>query len=280
MQIGYLGPRGTFSHKAAGLCFPTGELREFRTITETVLALEKKQIDRTVIPVENSIQGGVTETLDCLTEINQIFIVREIVLEIKQSLLANKNYELHEIKKICSHPQALAQCQEFIRKNMPMAQIINTASTALAAHEVSQQNFCACIASIDCAHEYNLIVLREGIQNNNFNKTRFWVLSRQENLDLDLNLDLNLSKINKLSVILWLENKIGALYRVLEIFMKYNINLLRIESRPAKTQLGTYVFLLDFESNNLDLNLVYKFLDSLKNKCQKIKILGRYHKED
>ena len=280
MQIGYLGPRGTFSHKAAGLCFPAGELREFRTITQAVLALEKKQIDRTVIPIENSIQGGVTETLDCLTETNKIFIIREIVLEIKQSLLANKNYALQEIKKICSHPQALAQCQEFIRKNIPMAQIINTASTAFAAHEVSQQDFCACIASIDCAREYNLVVLSNEIQDNNFNKTRFWVLSRQENLDLDLDNNNKVNKINKMSVIIWLENKTGALYGVLEIFIKYNINLLRIESRPAKTQLGTYVFLLDFEINNLDLDLIYKLLDSLRNKCQKIKILGRYHKED
>ena len=265
MRIGYLGPKGTFSHKAAKLCFPVCNLKEFKTITELILALEQKEIEQTVVPVENSIQGGVTETIDCLMKTNEIFVIREIIIEIKQTLLANKSYALDELKVIYSHPQAIAQCRDFIIKNLKGAEIINMPSTALAAHEIGHRDFCACIASVDCAHEYNLVVLCDNIQDNSFNKTRFWVLSRQKNLNGD-----------KMSIVLWLENKVGALCCVLKIFSDYNINLLRIESRPATTQLGIYVFLLDFEVGDL----AEKCLNSLKSKCKKIKILGRYLKEN
>ncbi len=116
-------------------------------------------------------------------------------------------------------------------KNLKMAKIINVASTALAAHEIGRRDFCVCIASVDCSHKYNLVVLCDNIQNNSLNKTKFWALSCQKNSNGD-----------KMLIILWLENKVGVFYCVLKIFLDYNINLLRIASRLAKTQLGIYIF--------------------------------------
>ena len=142
MQIGYLGPKKTFSHEAAKLCFPACNFKEFKTITELILATEHKEIEQTVVPVENSIQGGVTETIDCLTKTDKIFVIREIVIEIKQTLLANKSCALDELKIIYSHPQAIAQCRNFIIKNLKGAEIINMTSTALAAYERSSRFLC------------------------------------------------------------------------------------------------------------------------------------------
>lgn len=261
MRLGFLGPRGTFSFEAAMEYRENEELVEYKTIKDIIIALKNGEIEEGIVPIENSLQGGVTETIDTLVETEGIFIKKEIFLKIKQNLMANSNYNLDEIKEIYSHPQALAQCRNYIEKNLHNATINQVSSTALAAKEIRNKDYCACIANKSCLEEYGLKLLDENIQDNNFNQTKFWVLTQKGN-----------KEGNKMSIIFSTKHKAGALYNVLGLFYKNDINLTKIESRPAKTVLGEYIFLVDLEVNKN----IEKTIENLKKECNYIKILGRY----
>ena len=261
MKVGYLGPKGTFSFEVAKDYFKSAELVEFNTILEVITSLKNEEIDKAVVPIENSIQGGVTETIDAIIENDGIFVNKEIKMKINQNLLANKKYKLNEIKEIYSHPQAIAQCRKYIDQNLKNAKIIKVSSTALAAKEITQKDYCACIANISCLEEYGLQLLGKNIHDNDFNTTKFWVLSKKE-----------INKGNKMSLIFSTKHKPGALYQVLGIFNKNQINLTKIESRPAKTKLGEYIFLVDLDINEH----INKTIQELNNECNYLKVLGRY----
>lgn len=261
MRLGYLGPKGTFSYEACKKYDKNAEFIQYRTITETIDGLDKLDVDEVIVPIENSIQGGVTETIDKLINSNNIFIKKEIILNISHNLMANKKYNLDEIKEIYSHPQALAQCRGFIEENLRDAIINEVSSTALSAKEVKNKDNVACIANLSCSTEYNLEVIRKNIQDNNLNKTKFWILSKQRNLSG-----------NKMSIIFATKHIPGALYNVLGIFNNNSINLTKIESRPAKTSFGEYYFLVDLEVNAN----IQKTILELEKECQFLKILGIY----
>lgn len=263
MKIGFLGPRGTFSYEVAKKYSKMSELKEYKTITEVIYGLINKEIDEAIVPIENSLQGGVTETIDTLIECDGIYVVEEIIKRVNQNLIANKKYVLNEIKEIYSHPQAIAQCRKYIEKNLKNARINQVSSTALAAKEIKEKNYCACIANESCIEEYGLELLDKKIQDNNFNDTKFWVLSKNERIDGD-----------KISLIFSTRNNPGALYNVLGIFYENQINLTKIESRPAKTRLGEYYFLVDLEIN-LNIN---KAMKKLNEECDYLKVLGKYKK--
>lgn len=261
MKIGYLGPIGTFSYEACRKYKEDAELVQYRTISDTIDGLENKEIDEVIVPIENSIQGGVTETIDKLINSKDIYIKEEIVLDIFQNLMANKKYELSEIKEIYSHPQAIAQCRTFLEENFKNVELIQVSSTALSAKEVKNKDNTACIANLSCSKEYGLEIIKENIQDNDLNKTKFWVLSREKNL-----------YGNKMSIIFTTKHLPGALYHVLGIFNKNDINLTKIESRPAKTSFGEYFFLVDLEVNfNINNTII-----ELKKECEFLKILGIY----
>lgn len=261
MKIGFLGPRGTFSFEACKKYNGSGEYIEFKNITDTILGLKNELVDEVIVPIENSIQGGVTETIDTLILNDGIYIKKELVLKIEQNLMAKRKYKLNEIKELYSHPQAIAQCRDFIESNLKNATINQVSSTALAAKEVSRMENCACIANMSCIEEYGLVLLQDNIQSNDLNQTKFWVLSKEEN-----------QNGNKMSIIFSTSHKPGALYEVLGLFNKNNINLCKIESRPAKTVLGEYIFLVDLEVNDK----IHETLKQLKEECRYLKILGRY----
>lgn len=261
MKLGFLGPRGTFSFEACKKYNQTAEYIEFKNITDTILGLKNGIVDEVIVPIENSIQGGVTETIDSLILNGGIYIKKELVLKIEQNLMAMRKYKLSEIKELYSHPQAIAQCRDFIESNLKNATINQVSSTALAAKEVSKKEYCACIANMSCIEEYGLELLQDNIQSNDLNQTKFWVLSKEEN-----------EAGNKMSIIFSTSHKPGALYEVLGIFNKNNINLTKIESRPAKTFLGEYIFLVDLEVNEK----IDDAIMLLKDECRYIKILGRY----
>lgn len=179
MKVGYLGPKGTFSYEICNKIFDESyEKLPFKTIKDTIIALENFKLDRAIVPIENSLQGCVTETIDCIIEINDIEICAEKVLKINQNLMAKENYKLSDIKEVYSHPQALAQCRNYIEDNLKNAEVIEVSSTALAAKEVSSKENAACICNIECAKEYNLTLLEKEIQDNNFNETKFVVLKK------------------------------------------------------------------------------------------------------
>lgn len=263
MKLGYLGPKGTFSFEAAKIYSIESDctLEEYRTIIEAIDALKDKKIDEAIVPIENSIQGGVTETIDSLIENDKIYVNNEIILTINHNLMANKKYNLSEIREIYSHPQAIAQCRKYIETNLKKAIINQVSSTALAAKEIAKKDYCACIANLSCLEEYGLELLKENIQDNSSNKTKFWVLSRTSK-----------EQGNKMSLIFSTKDIPGALYQVLGIFYKAKINLTKIESRPAKTEFGEYIFLVELEAENVS----DEFLKILNQECKYLKILGRY----
>ena len=261
MKIGYLGPIGTFSYEACKKYDENAELIQYRTITETIDMLEKNSVDEAIVPIENSIQGGVTETIDKLISSKNIYIKKEIILDISQNLMANKKYELSEIKEVYSHPQALAQCRTFLEDNLKDVILNQVSSTALSAKEVKNKDNTACIANLSCSKEYNLEIIKENIQDNDLNKTKFWVLSKEKNEYGD-----------KMSLVFATKHIPGALYKVLGIFNKNDINLTKIESRPAKTSFGEYYFLVDLEVNSNITNTVLE----LEKECEFLKVLGIY----
>ena len=268
MKVGYLGPKGTFSYEA---CIEYSknekEIIEYKTILDTILALENGDVDEAIVPIENSLQGCVTDSIDTLIENEDIKVKGEILLEIKQNLMSNDKYALEGIKEVFSHPQALAQCKKYLEKCLPNAKTTAVESTAMAAKMVSEiKGPVACIGNIYCLDEYGLKLIEESIQDNIFNKTKFWILGKESNNDI---------KSNKMSMLFSVKDKPGALYSVLEIFNRYNLNLTKIESRPAKTVLGEYYFLIDVsivkDNRNED-----DAIEEIKEKGIFVRVLGKY----
>lgn len=268
MKVGYLGPKGTFSYEICNKVYQNEEKIPFKTIKETILELNNNKIDVAIVPIENSLQGCVTETLDTLIQNSEIMIQGERNIKIRQNLMSKDNYRLEDIKEVYSHSQALSQCKNYIENNLKNAEVIQSFSTALAAKEVSKKDYVACIGNKECVKEYGLKLLQEDIQDNDSNETKFWILSKEFR---------NIENANKLTMIFTTANRPGALYKALETFHRRKLNLTKIESRPTKNKMGEYYFLidLDIEGDN------YKeAIDELKSIVGFYRILGIYKKED
>lgn len=269
MKVAYLGPAGSFTHNVAVKAFPDFDLRAFGNITDVIKSYEEGLVDFAIVPVENSIEGSVHETFDYLFHQADIQAVAEIIQPIKQQLMATTRDK--QIDKIFSHPQAIAQGKKYIKANYPQAKLEITASTAYAARFIAenpQENFAA-IAPEAAAKEYNLEIIAKDIQEIDENFTRFWLLGHQSP-------DICLPKIDKkVSLALTLpDNLPGALYKALSVFAWRGIDLTKIESRPLKTVLGEYFFIIDFENHNEEL--VTFALEELTTIGINYKILGNY----
>ena len=269
MKIAYLGPKGSFSHHVVQTAFPKEELHAFANITDVIKAYEQGLVDYSVVPVENSIEGSVHESLDYLFHQADIQAVAEIVHPIHQQLMVVPGQS--KIEKFFSHPQALAQGKKFIDVYYPEAKIEVTASTAYAARFISEhpdQPYAA-IAPKSSAEEYGLELIAEDIQEMEANFTRFWVLGA-EIPKIPLN-----SQAEKMSLALTLpDNLPGALYKALSTFAWRGIDLTKIESRPLKTALGEYFFIIDVDYS--DKELVHFARQELEAIGIKHKILGTY----
>ena len=269
MKIAYLGPKGSFSHHVVQTAFPNEELQAFANITDVIKAYEQGLVDYSVVPVENSIEGSVHESLDYLFHQADIQAVAEIVQPIHQQLMAVPGQS--KIEKIFSHPQALAQGKKFIDEHYPEAQLEVTASTAYAARFIAEhpdQPFAA-IAPRNSAAEYGLELIAEDIQEMEANFTRFWVLgSEVPTIPLQ-------SQNEKMSLTLTLpDNLPGALYKALSTFAWRGIDLTKIESRPLKTALGEYFFIIDVDYSAKEL--VHFAKQELETIGIQYKILGTY----
>ena len=269
MKIAYLGPKGSFSHHVVQTAFPKEEMQAFANITDVIKAYEQGLVDYSVVPVENSIEGSVHESLDYLFHQARIQAVAEIVQPIHQQLMAVPGQS--KIEKIFSHPQALAQGKKFIDEHYPEAKIEVTASTAYAARFIAEhpdQPYAA-IAPRSSAEEYGLELIAEDIQEMEANFTRFWVLGAEIPM-----IPLN-SQAEKMSLALTLpDNLPGALYKALSTFAWRGIDLTKIESRPLKTALGEYFFIIDVDYS--DKELVYFARQELESIGIQHKILGTY----
>ena len=269
MKIAYLGPKGSFSHHVVQTAFPKEELQAFANITDVIKAYEQGLVDYSVVPVENSIEGSVHESLDYLFHQARIQAVAEIVQPIHQQLMTVPGQS--KIEKIFSHPQALAQGKKFIDEHYPEAQLEVTASTAYAARFIAEhpdQPFAA-IAPRNSAAEYGLELIAEDIQEMEANFTRFWVLGSEiPTIPLQ-------SQNEKMSLALTLpDNLPGALYKALSTFAWRGIDLTKIESRPLKTALGEYFFIIDVDYS--DKELVHFARQELEAIGIQYKILGTY----
>jgi len=268
IKVAYLGPEGTFTHLAAMKKF--GEKAKYipvKTIDEVFREVEKKRVDYGVVPVENSIEGIVTHTLDVFLE-SDLKIISEISLEIHHYLLSKEN-SIDKIKKIYSHPQAIAQCRNWIGENLPEAEIFETESTISAVKKVMKEKNAAAIASEIASSMYNLNIIAERIEDFRENITRFLVIGSEfaEKTGND-----------KTSILFSIKDRVGALHDILSYFKEENINLTKIESRPSKKKAWEYVFFVDFIGHKDDIN-VKRALNNVEKVSVFLKILGSYPRE-
>ncbi|MHA1671364.1 MAG: prephenate dehydratase [Promethearchaeota archaeon] len=269
-KIGYLGPMGTFTHQAALDYFPKAgsEFIPIKNLIEIFDSIEKGKIDYGVVPIENTLQGTVRETLDLLIDRNLV-IYGEIELRIIQNLISLKGVDMNNIQNIFSHPQAFSQTRSWIKANLPSANLIDVSSTAEAIRRVRKLNdpTYAAIGTEFASNIYGLDVAKHMIEDETTNFTRFLVISKNEN-------PIKEGKI-KTSIVFVTKHEPGALYWVLKIFSEANINLCKIESRPFKKVRWEYIFFVDFEGNKDNEN-VKEALRLIETNVLWQKILGSY----
>ena len=265
LRIAYLGPEATFTHQAALNQF--GHAPQFvqtLTIDGIFREVEKKRCDYGVVPIENSTEGSVYRTLDMFIE-TPLQICAEISLEVSLYLLSSTD-KIENIKKIYSHPQALAQCSRWLTNNLPEIPVHSVSSTALAAKKAAEEPNTGAIASKISAPIYNLKILKEKIEDYSNNYTRFWVIGHKSP---------EKSGNDKTSIMFSIKDEVGALYKVIYPFSKYGINMTKIESRPSKERPWEYFFFVDVEGHISDHNLK-KSLEEIKMFVSFLKILGSY----
>ncbi len=248
VTIAYLGPEGTYSQLAA-LAYSLNleqhvgqpvELRATPSIPSAMQATAEGLTDLTIVPVENSTEGGVTTTLDTLWQLQQLKIHHAMVMPIRHGLLSQAK-DPAVISIVYSHPQALSQCQFWLERNLPQAKLMATRSTTEALEHLADNEAVAAISSEWAAQLYNLPILAHNINDHTDNCTKFWVLKRSNPEDQSPN-----GQYTSLAFSLPI-NGPGALLKPLEVFARYSINLSRIESRPTKRSLGEYLFFVDLE---------------------------------
>ncbi len=265
--VAFLGPTGTFSHEAASRCAGEGmSLAPVASIDDVFLAVETGKAQLGVVPVENSTEGAVNTTQDCLVE-TSAHTIGELYLPIQHNFLVNPVAELKQIRRIVSHKQSLGQCRLWLREHFPTIECQEVASNAEAARMAASEPETAAIAGELAAKTYQLNILYAGIQDRKNNTTRFLLLSRDGKTTS--------SGCDKTSILVYTENKPGALFRILAPFDKYQVSLTRIETRPARDGVWSYVFFIDFEGH-MDDPSVRQVFSELTECTVKIKNLGSY----
>ncbi len=273
-KIGYLGPKGTFSYEAAVSYTKTvrgAELVPYATLHDILFAVDREEIDKGVVPVENSIEGTIGVVQDMLVKEVDLKICGEIILPVHESLMCKSPLPLSEITEVFSHPQPLEQCRGWLRKNVPQAKLTPASSTADGAAVISQSDdpgSCS-IGPAGLSEIYGLTILEKDITDYHDNTTRFIVLSKT---------DSRPSGSDKTSIVFSIiSDRPGGLYSVLGEFSSRGINLTKIESRPSKKALGDYFFFVDMEGHRTEKE-VAEALSNIVNKVAFIKILGSYPK--
>lgn len=269
LKIGYLGPKGTFSQEAVEkyMANTKYEACDYTSIPEIFIALKSGTLDEAVVPIENSLEGAVSATLDMLSGDDDLRIKGEITIEIKQNLMVKPGTNMKDIKYIVSHPQAIGQCRKYLVGNFSGVEIKPVDSTTLAAREIAMgSGDGAAIASEMAARVYNLDVIERGVQDVDYNFTRFLVIAKMYGKK---------TGNDKTSIVFSTEDSPGSLYRILDIFNLWDINMTKIESRPAKRQLGEYIFFVDIQGHIEDDD-VSDALTMVKRKTSYYKFLGSY----
>ena len=265
LAVAYLGPPATFTHQAAVRRFgSSAEFMPVRTIADIFDEVEHERADYGVVPVENSTEGTVNVTLDRLID-TDVLITGEVTLDITQHLLSRAS-DLAEIKTVCSHPQALAQCRQWLGAHLPDVTVEDMPSTTAAAARAKDDPAVAAIAAEMAARWYDVPILRRRIEDNPSNSTRFLVIGRRA---------APATGRDKTSILFSMKNEPGVLVSILEPFAARRLNLTKIESRPTKRRPWEYVNFVDFEGHR-ETAVVRDVLTEIKERCELLKVLGSY----
>lgn len=263
-KVAYLGPEGSYSHEAARRVFPLdADLVPRPDIGSVITEVLAGRADLGVVPVENSTEGMVNLTLDLMSS-SKLFVCAEVMLPIRNCLLSLGTLE--QVETVYSHPQALAQCRNWLLENLGRARTVETPSTSTAARAAQSEPCSAAIASALAAELYGLSIIAPAINDCQENITRFWVVSRTM---------VPVGGKAKTSIIVSLKNTPGALYRAAGVFAGKGINLTKIESRPSRKNPWEYVFFIDFEGSLQDAG-VQEALVEMQSHAQEIITLGSY----
>ncbi len=266
LRIAFFGPEGTFTHTAAYKHFGQSVLTvPLATIDEVFREVEAGAAHYGVVPVENSSEGVVNHTLDSFMN-SSLQIMGEVELRIHHHLLVAAGTKIESVSRIYSHQQSLAQCRKWLDAHFPQAERMAVSSNAEAARRVSGEWHSAAIAGETAGRIYALNSLYHNIEDDPNNTTRFLVIGREP---------VGVTGQDKTSVLVAVHNRAGALYQVLEPFNREGISLTRIETRPSRSDLWSYVFFIDFEGHQKNAAVI-KVLDGLRNSVAELKILGSY----
>ncbi|MHB8158146.1 MAG: prephenate dehydratase [Desulfocucumaceae bacterium] len=271
-KIGYLGPPGTYT-EAAAIRYAGGGKAALvccRSLAFIISAVESGELDEGVVPLENSTEGAVSQVLDLVAQSPVIMFRGEVILNIRHSLLVRPGTPLNQVVRVLSHPQALAQCRDYLSSALPEAETEETSSTAQAASIVagSGQPWAA-VGTDLAAKNYNLEIAVADIQDSSENATRFIVLAKQDDGSCE---------ICRTSIIVVAKDRPGALYSILREFALRDINLTRIESRPVKKKLGQYMFFIDLAGSHSNPK-VSEAIEAIEENTSFLRILGSYPRD-
>jgi prephenate dehydratase len=303
-RVGYLGPEGTFTEEALLASAEPGTVEPvaLRTIYDTILALTREEVEWAVAPIENSLDGSVSVTLDLLgSEDGGLQIVGETLLSVRHSLIVSEELELKEIDTVLTHPQVPGQCERFLRGELGHATVLPASSTAEAVRTVAAggRRGQAALGTVLAAEIYGATVLREGVQDRDDNQTRFVWLARaggageyradivpvEQAVSTGANgepghappLRMRAGGEWKTSLVFWGAGagSPGWLVRCLDEFGAREINLTRIESRPKRDRMGSYMFFVDLQGR-VDNPVIAEAVSGLKQICEQARVLGSY----
>ncbi len=268
LRIAYLGPDGSYSQAAALKHFgqattPCAEA----TIDDVFRAVESGTADFAVLPVENSVEGGVTNTLDRLVE-TPLGVCGEVYLAIHHCLLSQCQ-QRSQIETVMAHAQSLAQCRQWLAMHLPGAELISVSSNSEAARQAANTENSAAIAGASAAELYALNIIDSNIEDRAGNTTRFLVLG---------GLETGSSGMDKTSLLLSAKNRPGALYHLLQPMVEHDVSMTRIESRPSRTGVWEYIFFIDVEGHRDDDD-VKRVLAELEQEASLLKVLGSYPRD-
>jgi len=277
VRVAFLGPSGTHSEEAVRALAPPGaEAVACSSVREAILAVDARAIERAVVPIENSLEGSVTATLDALAlDAPEVRVVAERTLPIRHAVLAREPLELVSIERVISHPQALAQCARFLRERLPRAELAAAGSTADGARRVAESDRpWAALGSRLAAERYGCAVLLEGVEDQADNVTRFVSLARADDHAAQAPAPGDPAKT---SLVFFGFNDVspGALVAVLSELSSRGINLTKIESRPRRVGLGHYMFFADLEGS-VEQAHVAEALAALRARVETLRVLGSY----
>jgi chorismate mutase/prephenate dehydratase len=267
LTVAFLGPEGTFSHAAALKHFGYAiKINPLASITDVFREVEAGTSSFGVVPIENSTEGVVSNTLDNFVD-SPLSVCGEVSLRIHHHLLSRAG-KLEDIQRVYSHQQSLAQCRQWLATNLPHAEQVNVSSNAEAARRAAEDSTAAAIAGEQAGELYDLASLVSNIEDHPNNTTRFLVIGKQET---------TATGDDKTSIMVSSRNEAGALYKLLAPLARHNVSMSRIESRPSHRGMWEYVFFLDLDGHVSD-PAIAEVLDEIKQETIMLKLLGSYPK--